>query len=300
MSSVIGGGTGFLIREPHTLLSSPSPTFNSFEMSTVTLKLLHSKLTVFNIYRPPPSSAKSRDKASFSQFLNDFQNLLSIVCTVPHEFLITGDFNIHVDDPDSSEAKQFLSVLDLFNLTQHVTFPTHRHSHILDLVITTADSTLSPTISFSPTSPSDHLPILSSLSIIPPIPLPLTEHHFRSLHSISINSFTRDILSSRLITQPPSELPDLVDCYNSTLSSLLDKYAPLKSKISVINVITLVTPSLKKLKLTKRRLEHAWSRSHSADILKLLHSANNHYHVAIIKAIRSYNSTLITSTLLMP
>ena len=75
-SSVVGGGTAFLIREPCTLLSSPTTTFKSFEMSTVTLKLPHSKLTLFNIYRPPSSPAKSRDVASFSQFLADFQTLI--------------------------------------------------------------------------------------------------------------------------------------------------------------------------------------------------------------------------------
>ena len=42
-SSVVGGGTAFLIRESITLISSADTTFESFEMSTVTLKLPHSK-----------------------------------------------------------------------------------------------------------------------------------------------------------------------------------------------------------------------------------------------------------------
>jgi len=142
-SSVIGGGTAFLIREPCTLLSSPTTTFKSFEMSTVTLKLPHSKLTIFNIYRPPSSLAKSRDTASFSQFLEDFQTLISSISTTPHEFLITGDFNIHVDDLTDSNALKFILFLDHANLTQHVSFSTHCHSHTLDLVITTSNSSVS-------------------------------------------------------------------------------------------------------------------------------------------------------------
>jgi len=47
-----------------------------------------------------------------SQFLEDFQTLISSVSTSPHEFLITGDFNIHVDDLADSNAIQFLSLLD--------------------------------------------------------------------------------------------------------------------------------------------------------------------------------------------
>ena len=52
-------------------------------MSTVALKLPHYKLSLFNIYRPPSSSAKSRDTASFSQFLDDFK-LLSLPYLLHH------------------------------------------------------------------------------------------------------------------------------------------------------------------------------------------------------------------------
>jgi len=38
------------------------------------------------------------------------------------EFFITGDFNIHLDNPTDHLTCQFLSVLSSFNLTQHVNF----------------------------------------------------------------------------------------------------------------------------------------------------------------------------------
>jgi len=102
-----------------------------------------------------------------------FLFLLLPPCT-PHEFLITGDFNLHLDHPDDSQVKQFLTALDSTNLTQHVSPATHRDHHILDLVITPTSSSLNPVIDHSSVSPSDHLPIFSSLSILPSIPLPLT------------------------------------------------------------------------------------------------------------------------------
>ena len=43
------------------------------------------------------------------------------------------------------------------------------------------------------------------------------EHLTRAIHSINNERFARDIISSRLITHPPSNLSDLIDCYNSTL-----------------------------------------------------------------------------------
>ena len=151
---------------------------------------------------------------------------------------------------------KFISLLDLANLTQHVSFSTHCHSHTLDLVITTSNSSLSPTFASSPIFPSDHIPVIYSLNISPSPTVPLSKHLTRSIHSINIESFIRDIMSSNLITQPPTNLSDLVDCYNSTLATLLNKHAPLKSKILHPKPANhWFTSALNKLKLTKRHLE---------------------------------------------
>ena len=115
-----------------TQLPTSVPDFSSFESSSVTLQLSHSTLSVFNIYRPPPSSTYSKP---LSVFLDDFSSFLSFAATTPHEFIITGDFNIHLDNPADTLASQFLSFLSSFNLSQHVHFPTHDKSYILDLVM---------------------------------------------------------------------------------------------------------------------------------------------------------------------
>ena len=88
LSFFINGGTAFLVHDSCQILSSSSPVFKSFEISIVTLKLSKSRLTVFNVYRPPPSSTKA---VPFSQFLFDFQTLVSLAATTSYEFLITGD-----------------------------------------------------------------------------------------------------------------------------------------------------------------------------------------------------------------
>jgi hypothetical protein len=62
--------------------------------------------------------------AASSQFLGDFQTLISSLSTAPCELLITGDFNVHVHNPTDSNALKFISLLDLANLTQRVSFST--------------------------------------------------------------------------------------------------------------------------------------------------------------------------------
>src|SRR6218665_3484882 len=100
-------------------------------------------------------------------FLQEFTTLLSIAATTPYEFLITGDFNIHVDNPSISFTREFLALLSSTNLTQHVFFPTHHQDHTLDLVVTSYLSNLSPEISFSFDTPSDYYPLFTLLTILP-------------------------------------------------------------------------------------------------------------------------------------
>jgi hypothetical protein len=108
-------------------------------------------------------------------------------------------------------------------------------------------------------------------------------------------------LSSTLITHPPSALSDLVDCYNSTLSSLLNKHAPVITKTLRLKPSNpWFTPVLRKLKRARRQLERIWSRTRSSDDLRSLRSATNRYHAAIIKAKRDYNAKLISSNLTNP
>jgi len=252
-------------------------------MSSVTLKLFSSNLTFFNVYRPPPATTKTRKPVSFSDFLSDLDTLLSLAATIRHEFLITGDFNFHLDNPDDSHVKQFIFELDSTNPTQYVSFPTHQDLHTLDLVITASSSSLSPIIDHSPVSPCDYSHIFSTLTISLLPPPPLSTFSFRCLKSISISKFKHDIANSRLITHPPTDLYDLVYSYNTTLSSLLDKHAPLKTKtIRAKTPNPWFTPALAKLKSTRRHLEKVWLRIRSLQDLQPLRIATNAYHSSIV------------------
>jgi len=115
-SSIVGGGRAFLLREPCELLHTSTITFKSFELFSITIKLPHSNLALYNIYRQPQSSTKSQHYMAFSQFQKAFKTLISSVST-SYEFLTTGDFKIHVADRTDSNAIQFLSLLDRANLT---------------------------------------------------------------------------------------------------------------------------------------------------------------------------------------
>ena len=209
--------------------------------------------------------------------------------------MITGDFNIHVDNPSDSFASEFLMLLSSTNMIQHVNLPTHCHNHTLDLIITSSLSTLSPDISFSFDTPSDHYPIFTSLNILPtPRPDPVSQS-FRRISSINIDTFMQDLSASDLILNTPSSLDDLLSSYNTTLSTLLDKHAPIITKSGSHSKNPWYNSYLQAFRSFRRRLERSYKRTRDPELLSALKSATNRYHQLLATAKKTIYSSLVHS-----
>ena len=216
-----GGGLAVIYRSHLKIKRLSIPSFTSFESLCVQLTFSSSSYTFMNIYRPP--------SLSMPQFISDFSSLLEHFASSPSEIIISGDFNIHIDTPLAPYVSSFLTLLDTFDLQQHVNFPTHTSGHTLDLLISKSSSTLISETDYSNPALSDHYAVLSILSIPIPSRLPRITKFIRSISKVDPVKFSNDILKSVLYTSPASTLDSYLLQFNSTLSSLLDKYAPLKS-----------------------------------------------------------------------
>lgn len=106
------------------------------------------------VYRPP----------KYNEFIQDFENFLSGVMVDYEHFLIQGDLNIHVCCETRPLVKDFLSLVDSFNLTQWVSSPTHEKGHTLDLVLSHGVPVCVDEICNSACI-SDHLPVLFSATV---------------------------------------------------------------------------------------------------------------------------------------
>ena len=115
-------------------------TLKTFERLVVTL-LARRIIHVAIIYKPPQSSVY-RNRFTSSDFRAEFQRLLSELVLLPGHLIIAGEFNHHMDDPRSSDARQLADILESMNLVQHVTAPTHKRGHTLDLIITAASDSM--------------------------------------------------------------------------------------------------------------------------------------------------------------
>lgn len=70
-------------------------------------------------------------------FLDDFAKLLTILSTLSSRLLITGDFNLHIDDLNNTNTIDVLALLETFSLNVSITVPTHLGGQNLNLIIFT-------------------------------------------------------------------------------------------------------------------------------------------------------------------
>src|SRR5260221_4904899 len=214
-----GGGVGLMYRSYLNLSHLPIPSFSSFEAIAASFKISSSSYTILNVYRPP--------SLSVPLFLSDFTQLLESLVPLKSDLLITGDFNIHIDQKLDPQTISFNTLLATFDLSQHVTFKTHIAGHTLDLLITRSDSTLATSVDWTIPFLSDHYAIIASLSIPTTARPPLVKKTFRTLSKIHLPSFRHDLVNSSIFVDPQTTLLTHNTQIHDCLITLLDKHAPL-------------------------------------------------------------------------
>ena len=232
--------------------------YRSFEFLEISLQSSSHSLLIVVFYRPGSSNG---NKLSPEFFCEEFCNLLEHYTTDLSKLLIVGDFNFHVDDKGNKSASDFLELLEIFNLTQHVSVPTHRAGHTLDLLITRDDENILDNVCAHDPMISDHFVVSCNLRLNKPR-FPRKEIEFRKLKQLDMNQFRNDIAASSLITNPPEDLAELVLQYDSVLSSILDKHAPIRKQVVTVRpAAPWYTERISDEKRKRRKLERRWRAS---------------------------------------
>ena len=173
----------------------------------------------------------------------------------PSEVVAIGDFNLHLDQPDDTYSNSFNTLLETFDLRQHITSSTHTSGHILDLLITKSTSSVS-TSGVTDFCLSDHKAVHCQ------IPTNVTSRPtriyktVRKISSIDTVEFSSDIMSSSLYTNPEPTLSKFCLQFESVLSTLLDEHAPPKQIFCRANKTKpFITPDILSQKKERSRLE---------------------------------------------
>ena len=215
-----GGGLVLIYRDSIGAKRIPIDLIPStFEFVLAMLKLPRSNIVTLAIYRTGTITA---------EFFNEFASMLELLVVYNCPVLITGDINIHLDDPHDANAIKFNGILDSFGLIQSVVGPTHSLGWTLDIAITRNDLP-SPIINVElPGEISDHLFLVFQLQLPRP-PVNFVNVSMRAWKSFNEDSFRSKLRASKLCN--PAEydgnsVDDLQEMYDTTLRTLLDKHAP--------------------------------------------------------------------------
>ena len=284
-----GGGIAILRKSNIKMASKSSWKTNSFENMEVTLSASSTvKLAV--IYRPPPSK---RNKSTVGLFLSEFQDFLQHHVVKSQNTLILGDFNFHYEDQLNTDASRFRDILSNHSLCQHVSGPTHMDGHTLDLIITKLTDNL-----VSKTTVSDFLTDRGAVhcDLHLPKPQPLRESvQYRNYAAIDKEMFRVDIEASTLCLDPATSAASLLEQYDTNLSALLGKHAPVQTRtITVRPKVPWFSGDIKMAKQKRRQLERKWRQSRLTIYRDLFKQQRRHVNQLISSAKSTYYTAKIT------
>ena len=216
------------------------------------MKSASNSIRVIVIYRPPPSK---NNTLSESTFFSEFSTLLEDLVSDSGNVL-ANDFNFHVNDSSNASAKKFLSLITSFDYKNYVHDATLKKGHTLDLLLTRCDDKFVSNIDVIDPSISNHSAVNCKLLLAKPPPI--RKHvSFRDMKKINFNLFRTDLKKSGLFEI--TNTSTLAESYENVLSTLLDTYAPVKTKtVTIRHDTSCYTPEIQEQKIIKRRLERRW------------------------------------------
>lgn len=239
------------------LLPSTFTTIN-FEHALVFDK--QRKVIYALVYRPPPSTENG---LKTSAFLSDFDDFLFYLNTFSSKVILLGDFNVHVDIPHKPDVKHFLSSIESAGFYQHVSGPTHKHGHTLDLLLSRLEDCLIKKVAIGARL-SDHNFILCTLSFNKPDDVKEVRA-IRNFREIDQESMNKDLATNFDLYQSESEAIDkLISHYHDTINGALDKFAPISKRTQNSRIRQpWYNSDIHQARRERRRLEKRWRKSRS-------------------------------------
>jgi len=288
-----GGGIAFVHRNniqceifPTSKIAPPQTTYHEFESLIIKITNTSQPITIAIIYRPPDTNITNfiTELANFIDNLSHHQNIL-----------ICGDFNAS-NSPHSINDK-LQNLIDELNLTQHIKSSTHVSNHILDLLISRNNTpNLVSEPSIHPTIFSDHYQITTSISISKPISTTTTST-YRNINKIDWAQFDMELSNTILDNNNLTADQYLQHINNITIHSL-DKYAPIKTKVSrkSENTHHKISNEAAKAKRLRRKMEKKYFKNKNPSNKIAYDNAKKVAREAIINSrISNINEEIISS-----
>ena len=175
------------------------------------------------------------------------------------------------NDPTDTHAAKFKALTEQFNLTQHVSIPTHDSRNTLDLVLTRDDFSVS-SIFTDHSVQSDNSAVLFTISYASPgvVKKSITYRKWKSSVQADISDAFEDFAYQNIDTA--------IRTYNSTLADIIDNHAPRKSRIVTVKADKpWYTAELSQEKRLRHKYERKYKQSKlTVDKLQLQEQRNKY------------------------
>ena len=158
---------------------------------------------IIAIYHPPYSDA---NPVTNSMFIDDFTDWIGERVMTYNNIIITGDFNLHVNEVDDPEIQVFNNTITALGFNQVVDFEMHKQGNHLDLILVEELSKLKIANCFPGPYLSDHCTVETVLTQNREDMLRKSVTN-RKLHNIDQQQFITDLkLQDLNLMQQPNEL----------------------------------------------------------------------------------------------
>ena len=280
-----GGGVAAIIKSDLSCKRLTNICFSTFEALLVKISSSSKSFAIGTIYRSPGHP---------NNFLVEFGEFLSTLIAKYDDFLLGGDFNIHMDNATDESMKKMTSLLHNFGLKQHVNVPTHSGGHILDLVITKNNTQLVQSVAVKE-GISDHSSILVSIGFAIE-KKKLVKQTFHQFKKLDLAKFQDDICNSELFDNSVADAEILATQYDSVVSDLVSIHAPLTTRTVVPRPpAPWYTSEIAFARKERRRLERRWRHTkltvdreifvaQKLVVNNMLHKAKADYYVNLVKS----------------
>ena len=166
-------------------------------------------------------------------FVTEFSDYLEKVSCRRSNLIIVRDFNINWLDTSDSERRNLFNILETFGLVQCIELLTYQNGNLLDYIITRQSNDIASDFMESDKI-YDHMALHASLSCQHPHP------ERKSIFVRALRHINNDSLEAALagikIDFDCDDINVVVAQYDTSLSRLLDKLAPLKKSYVYITM----------------------------------------------------------------
>ena len=227
-SSKTGGGVAIISSYKYISKFQKSGQYTSFEVSIQTFGINNSSgLTFIVVYR--------HHLENVSVFFDEFHTFLEYINMKFKNFVIAGDFNIHVNKKNEKSTIEFLDILNTFSLVQSISTSTHKSGNTLDLILHNPEFLNVNNIEVDSTVREGRDHYLVSFNVQCNLMCETKQEiTYRNYKDMSLPAFQENILnSSELFLQKSKgfDFETSIKLYENIFKSVVDNHAPLITKI---------------------------------------------------------------------